>query len=160
MNRLISTVMAVLMAAAGSAAGGYWNPQGVVPIGDARIPSQFVGWLITIVGGVGGLSAGGSVPWKKWLASLKDALPSGQNPGWANLTPIPGQDKPVPSKEMQRTIVADVPIEVEHLQGCVYHLRVVLKDNAKAQDLLDQIAVMVGRATADVQTPKKNGGDL
>lgn len=157
MNRLISAVMAVLVAAAGSAAGGYWNPKGVVPIGDAMIPAHFVGWLITIAGGVGGLSAGGTVPWRSWIAALLKKLKS----DGSKLVPnVEQHDKATPSKELQRSIVADVPIEVEHLQGCVYHLRVVLKDNAKAQDLLDQIAVMVGRATADVQTPKKNGGDL
>jgi len=158
MNRLISAVMAVLVAAAGSAAGGYWNPKGVVPIGDAMIPAQFVGWLITIAGGVGGLSAGGTVPWRSWIAALLKKL----KPDGSKLVPNveQQQDKTTPSKELQRSIVADVPIEVEPLQGCVYLLRVVLEDNAKAQDLLDQIAVMVGRATADVQTPKKNGGDL
>jgi hypothetical protein len=159
MNRLISAVMAVLMAAAGSAAGGYWNPAGVVPVGDARIPAQFVGWLITIVGGIGGLSAGGSVPWKTWLAALVAKLKSSGPVSVVIPAPSTPDGKTTPSKELQRSIVADVPIEVEHLQGCVYHLRVVLKDNAKAQDLLDQIAVMVGRATADVQTPK-TGGDL
>lgn len=159
MNRLISAVMAVLLAAAGSAAGGYWNPAGVVPLGDARIPAQFVGWLITIVGGVGGLSAGGSVPWKTWLSALVEKLKASGPVSVAIPAPSTPDNKAVPSKELQRSIVADVPIEVEHLQGCVYHLRVTLKDNAKAQDLLDQIAVMVGRATADVQAPK-TGGDL
>lgn len=158
MNRLISAVMAVLLAAAGSAAGGYWNPAGVVPLGDARIPAQFVGWLITIVGGVGGLSAGGAVPWKTWLSALVEKLKSSGPVSVAIPAPSDPDGKTTPSKELQRSIVADVPIEVEHLQGCVYHLRVVLKDNAKAQDLLDQIAVMVGRATADVQTPKTGGG--
>jgi hypothetical protein len=159
MNRLISAVMAVLMAAAGSAAGGYWNPAGVVPVGDARIPAQFVGWLITIVGGIGGLSAGGSVPWKTWLAALVAKLKASGPVSVVIPAPSTPDGNTTSSKALQRSIVADVPIEVEHLQGCVYHLRVVLKDNAKAQDLLDQIAVMVGRATADVQTPK-TGGDL
>lgn len=159
MNRLISAVMAVLLAAAGSAAGGYWNPAGVVPLGDARIPAQFVGWLITIVGGIGGLSAGGSVPWKTWFAAVVDKLKASGPVSVAIPAPIASDSKSVPSKELQRSMVADVPIEVEHLQGCVYHLRAKLKDNAKAQDLLDQIAVMVGRATADVRA-LETGGDL
>lgn len=159
MNRLISAVMAVLLAAAGSAAGGYWNPAGVVPLGDARIPAQFVGWLITIVGGVGGLSAGGSVPWKTWLSAVVEKLKASGAVSVAIPAPSTSDAKCVPSKETLRAAVADVPIEVEHLQGCVYHLRVVLKDNAKAQDLLDQIAVMVGRATADVSDIQKTGGD-
>lgn len=160
MNRLISAVMAVLLAAAGSAVGGYWNPHGVVPLGDARIPAQFVGWLITIVGGLGGVTAGGSVPWKTWLAALLDKLKSSGPVSVVIPAPsVPGVQA-IPSKELQRSVVADVPIEVEHLQGCVYHLRVVLKDNAKAQDLLDQIAVMVGRATAKVDSSEQTGGGL
>jgi hypothetical protein len=151
MNRLISAVMAVLMAAAGSAVGGYWNPEGVVPVGDARIPAQFVGWLITIVGGVGGLAGGASVPWKTWIAALVAKLKA----LWPVSVAIPALSNPdskaVPSKELQRSTVADVPIEVEHLQGCVYHLRRVLQDDQEAQDLLDQIAVKVGRATAGVK---------
>lgn len=158
MNRLISAVMAVLVAAAGSAVGGYWNPQGVVPIGDARIPAQFVGWLITIAGGIGGLSAGAAVPWRTWIGSLGKHL-SGDGPAWSRLTPVPdkgvwypGQPQEnVPSKDLQRSTVSNVPIEVEHLQGCVYHLRRVLRDDPDAQELLDQIAVKVGRATADVK---------
>lgn len=160
MNRLISAVMAVLMAAAGSAVGGYWNPEGVVPVGDARIPAQFVGWLITIVGGIGGLSAGGSVPWKTWLSALVEKLKASGPVSVAIPAPSNPDNKAVPSKEALRASVSDVPIEVEHLQGCVYHLRSKLKDNAKAQDLLDQIAVMVGRATAEVVDSKKTGGDL
>lgn len=159
MNRLISAVMAVLLAAAGSAAGGYWNPAGVVPLGDARIPAQFVGWLITIVGGVGGLSAGGSVPWKTWLSALVEKLKASGPVSVA----IPAPSTPDQAAQMLKGLarpVGDVPIEVEHLQGCVYHLRVVLKDNEKAQELLDQIAVMVGRATANVKDPDQTGGDL
>jgi hypothetical protein len=151
MNRLISAVMAVLLAYAGSAAGGYWNPQGVVPVGDARVPAQLVGWLITIVSGVGGLAGGASVPWKTWLAALLAKLKAS---GTVSVV-IPAPNSPdadaVPSKDLQRATVANVPIEVEHLQGCVYHLRRVLQDDQEAQDLLDQIAVKVGRATAGVK---------
>lgn len=160
MNRLISAVMAVLLAAAGSAAGGYWNPAGVVPLGDARIPAQFVGWLITIVGGVGGLSAGGSVPWKTWLSALVEKLKASGPVSVAIPAPSTPDKAAKMLKGLARATVGDVPIEVEHLQGCVYHLRVVLKDNAKAQDLLDQIAVMVGRATANVKDPDQTGGGL
>ncbi len=163
MNRFISAVMAVLLAYAGSAAGGYWNPQGVVPIGDARIPAQLVGWLITGFGGLGGLFGGGSVPWKTWVSGLVEKLRESGTvsvaipaPGSPDGLPSPADigltGKPtVPSKDLQRATVSDVPIEVEHLQGCVYHLRKVLQDDSEAQDLLDQIAVKVGRATAGVK---------
>jgi len=165
MNRLISAVMAVLLAYAGSAAGGYWNPQGVVPVGDARIPAQLVGWLITGLGGLGGLFGGGAVPWKTWISGLVEklresgkvsvAIPAPGSPD-SLVLPTPAEigltGKPaIPSKELQRATVSDVPIEVEHLQGCVYHLRKVLQDDPEAQDLLDQIAVKVGRATAGVK---------
>lgn len=159
MNRLISAVVALLLAAAGAGAGGYWNPVGVVPVGDARIPASFVGWLITGLSGIGGLSMGGSMPWTKWVSGLAQKLKAKVGSLTTKVpTPVDSVVPAVPSKELQRSLVADVPIEVEHLQGCVYHLRVTLKDNAKAQDLLDQIAVMVGRATADVQA-KKTGGE-
>jgi uncharacterized protein YidB (DUF937 family) len=151
MNRLISAVMAVLLAYAGSAAGGYWNPQGVVPVGDARVPAQLVGWLITIVSGVGGLAGGASVPWKTWLAALLAKLKSSGTVSVVNPAPNSPDGDAVPSKDLQRATVANVPIEVEHLQGCVYHLRRVLQDDQEAQDLLDQIAVKVGRATAGVK---------
>ncbi len=42
-----------------------------------------------------------------------------------------------------------MPESVRHLNDCVYHLRVLLTDDAEGQDLLDQIAVKVGRKTAD-----------
>jgi hypothetical protein len=151
MNRLISAVMAVLIAAAGSAAGGYWNPQGVVPLGDARIPAQFVGWLITIAGGIGGLAGGAAVPWRTWLSGLAEKLKSSGTAAVVIPAPDSHDDKAIPSKDLQRSTVADVPIEVEHLQGCVYHLRRVLQDDQEAQELLDQIAVKVGRATAGVK---------
>jgi hypothetical protein len=153
MNRLISAVVALLVGAAGSAAGGYWNPEGVVPLGDARIPAAFVGWLITGLSGLGGLSAGGAMPWTKWVSGLLQKIKDRAS----SVTLSSGTIETVASKDLQRSIVSDVPIEVEHLQGCVYHLRKVLHDNAKAQDLLDQIAVMVGRATADVPDARKGG---
>jgi hypothetical protein len=152
MNRILTAVVAVLVAASGAAVGGYWNPRGVVPVGDARVPAQLVAWLITGLGGFGGLLGGGSVPWRTWLSGLLQKLRD--KAAVSTEADVPFTDKQsaaVPSRDLQRSIVADVPIEVEHLQGCVYHLRVVLKDDEEAQDLLDQIAVKVGRVTADVK---------
>jgi len=150
MNRLISAIVAVLLGAAGSAVGGYWNPQGVVPVGDARIPAQLVGWLITGLTGISGLFGGAAVPWKTWMAAATDKLKA----GFATTT-LPGtlsrlQIDAAPYNGSHKSSVSAVPIAVEHLQGCVYHLRVALRDDRPAQDLLDQIAVKVGRVTAEV----------
>ena len=152
MNRLISAVMAVLMAAAGSAVGGYWNPQGVVPIGDARIPAQFVGWLITIAGGIGGLSAGAAVPWRTWIGKAMSAAKSATEAA----SPDASTDATVVRSVTVKVRAAidridDVPGHAEMLNRCMYHIRQTLKDDAEAQDLLDQIAVKVGRATAGVK---------
>lgn len=151
MNRILSALVAVLLAASGSAVGGYWNPAGVVPVGDARIPAQLVGWLITGLGGLGGLLGGSSVPWTKWLSRILQGLRDKASSVTVQVSALEPTGDSVPSRDLRRSIVSEVPVEVEHLQGCVYHLRVALKDDKEAQDLLDEIAVKVGRVTAEVK---------
>lgn len=158
MNRLISAVVSVLLAAIGAAAGGYWHPDGVVPVGDAMLPAKFVGWLITAIGGAAGLSAGGAVPWKVWLQTFLKNLQQNGQPN--EVVPVPSVNgsattgsTQVPSSEMLKQVVLAVPVEVEHLHRCVYHLRVVLRQDPCAQSLLDKIAVKIGRVTADIEEP-------
>ena len=155
-NRLISFVGFVLLSIIGTAIAGYWNARGVVPVGDARIPGWMVGSLIVgLVGLFAGLF-GDKVKWTAIVSSLLTKLKESQSVTVTVPTPVK-----VPAVQASRESVGAIPVQVEHLLGCVYHLRVALKSDDEGQELLDQIQIKIGRVSAQVglSTKQENGGE-
>ena len=155
-NRLISFVGFVLLSIIGTATAGYWNARGVVPVGDARIPGWMVGSLIVgLVGLFSGLF-GGKVSWTSIVSSLLTKLKENQSVTATDPTPVK-----VAAVQASRESVGAIPVQVEHLLGCVYHLRVALKSDEDGQELLDQIQIKIGRVSAQVglSSKQKIGGE-
>ena len=152
-NRLISTVVAFLLALVGSALAGYWNSKGVVPIGDARVPGWIVGVLIVGFISFVGLVFGGLVPWKAIFAKVASGVTSGVTSGVAKSE----------ATSLAKPVIADVPdsipVRAAHLLECVYHLRIALNSDDEGQELLDQIQIKVGRVSAKIATKKESGGE-
>jgi len=148
-NRLISTVVAFLLALVGSALAGYWNSKGVVPIGDARVPGWIVGILIVGFISFVGLVFGGLVPWKAIFAKVASGVAS-----------VAAKSE---ATSLARPVIADVPdsipVRAAHLLECVYHLRIALNSDDEGQELLDQIQIKVGRVSAKIATKKESGGE-
>lgn len=155
MNRLISFVGCVLVSIIGTGVAGYWNARGVVPVGDARIPGWMVGSLIVgLVGLFSGLF-GDKVKWTAIVGAMVAKLKESQS---AVIVPTPVK---VPAVQASRESVGAIPVQVEHLLGCVYHLRVALKSDDEGQELLDQIQIKIGRVSAQVglSSKQENGGE-
>jgi hypothetical protein len=154
MNRFISAVVTAVLTMAGMAAAGYFQSRGYVALGDARAPASFIGYLATAFAGFGGLAFGGSVPWKtmasKVVAAAKNATAQ---------TDVQSPDAS-PSVVGNVTVRMDIdrvdviPIKAEMLNRCMYHIRLTLKDDADAQELIDKLAVKIGRATASINASK------
>lgn len=158
-NRLISFVGFVLVSIIGTAMAGYWNARGVVPVGDARIPGWMVGSLIVgLVGLFSGLF-GGKVAWTSIVMSVIAKAKESQS-SLAATVAVPTPVK-VPAVQTTRESVGAIPVQVEHLLGCVYHLRVALKSDDEGQELLDQIQIKIGRVSAQVglSSKQENGGE-
>lgn len=145
MGRFASSIVAVVLAAVVTLLGGYWNSRGVVPVGDARVPAQAIGVLIVLCAGGAGLAFGHLIPWESIVSAMK-RKPSAIAPGVPSLKVI---------NELDR--VAEIPVRVSHLLGCVHHLRVALRGDDEGQELLDKIAVKVGRVGAELQKVQPGG---
>ncbi len=143
-NRLISTVVAFLLALVGSALAGYWNSKGVVPIGDARVPGWMFGSLIVGFVSFCGLVFGGLVPWKAVIAKVASGVTSGVASGVASVTAAKTEMQSV-AKPVIVDVPDSIPVRAAHLLECVYHLRIALNADDEGQDLLDQIQIKVGR---------------
>lgn len=144
MRKVIGTGIGLVLSIIIAAVMGYWNPRGVVALGDARIPAWPVGILGVVSGAITGL-AGGSETARRVLGRLlpsESVLKASNGPQTGYLGRVPGLI-PVSAGNA----VGSVPETVRHLNDCLYHLRVVLADDAEGQDLLDQISVKVGRKT-------------
>ena len=138
MNRFLSVLVFVAVGVAALAVGGFFNAAGHVAIGDTRVPARFVAGvaIMAIVFGAGAF--GQNIPWASWLAKLKGVISA--SPGAS--TPSPAN---TPDRTSERLAVAVIPVHVEHLLGCVHHLRSALKSDEEGQKLLDSIAIKVGR---------------
>jgi len=144
MRKIIGTAVGMLLSAIVTAVLGYWNSRGIVAIGDSRIPAWPIGFLGVLSGAVTGLTAA-SEPVRRAIGRLT-ASESVTQPLRASSGGISGGGSGFRSAQLSPT---SVPDSVRHLNDCLYHLRVVLADDATAQDLLDQISVKVARRTAN-----------
>jgi hypothetical protein len=140
-NRLISACVVSLVVAVITMVAGYWDSRGVIPVGDARIPSRMVAFVLIGIGGSVAAAFGNAVNWKSVMAGLGD-----------NLQPKKPEPGPKSSPDTDHSItpesVAAIPVEVAHLLGCVHHLRVALIADEEGQELLDKVQIKVGRVTA------------
>jgi hypothetical protein len=99
---------------------------------------------------------GDKVKWTAVVSSLLTKLKESQSVTVTVPTPVK-----VPAVQASRESVGAIPVQVEHLLGCVYHLRVALKSDDEGQELLDQIQIKIGRVSAQVglSTKQENGGE-
>lgn len=160
MNRIISVVVSLVVAFLGTAVAGYWNSHAVVPLGDARLPGWIVG--VWIVGNVGLVSAlfGGKIGWASLVSSMTAKVVTNSQVNTAVVVKDFTSDQRTVVPFVTRESVAAIPVQVEHLLGCVYHLRVALKADSEGQELLDQIQIKIGRVSAQISsnTQKDSGG--
>lgn len=151
MNRFLSMIITLFLSIAGTAAAGYWNSRGVVALGDARMPASFMGTFLVALTSFISLIFGGKVPWTTFASAIKDKVTSGVKSVATGKT----------STVATRDSVSAVPVKVEHLLACVYHLRVALVDDEEGQELLDKINIKIGRVSAQItNNPKAETGGL
>jgi len=141
-NRLVSGLVMFVVALVVTAAAGYWNARGVIPVGDMRVPSRAL--AIAIVGCAAGCGAafGAGVQWRRILSGIGAKVGTPKVGEQSQLASDSTDARPTPES------VAAIPVEVAHLLGCVHHLRVALVGDEEGQELLDKVQIKVGRVTA------------
>lgn len=145
MNRFLSIIITLLLSLAGTAVAGYWNSRGVIALGDARMPAWFMGTFIVGVTSFVSLIFGGKIPWTKFASAVTSKITSTVKSASTRKT----------ADNVTRDSVAAVPVQVEHLLACVYHLRVALVDDEEGQELLDKINIKIGRVSALITNKSK-----
>lgn len=145
MNRFISVIAGTLIALILTFVAGYWDSRGVVPVGDMRVPSQFVGGSILVFASIASAALGGTVSWTSVVGGIRAYFPTASCKGKKSC------------KEQTATLPMPMPIQAENLQVCIFHLREALAKDASSQSMLDRIQVKVSRVSAKSSAQNRGG---